>query len=289
MPDSLQAAMAAQIDVLEPTERRILRTAAVLGRSFRREVLRETLSADGLTRDPGKLTQLSDFLEADGPDRLALPQQPGARRRVRGAGLPDARETASCCRPRDGAAQRRPGVGRADAVAALLARRRRRARRGRTASWPATSARRAYANADAAAQYELALDAAKRTRRPDCRARSTRGPSWASFASWPAMLDASIAAYRRAADLADGRSGRCTPTCWCAERASTTGPGRTATAPAGRSRRRGDCWSRSTAPTPSAPERASTTVTAFIRLGQERLKERPGERHPGRGRVPCRR
>ena len=70
MPDSLQAAMAAQIDLLEPTERRILRTAAVLGRSFRREVLRETLSADGLTRDPGRLTQLSDFLEADGPDRL---------------------------------------------------------------------------------------------------------------------------------------------------------------------------------------------------------------------------
>ena len=56
-----------------------------------------------------------------------LPQQPGARRRLRGARLQDARKAASCCRTRHGAAQRGPRLGRPDALAALLPRRRRRA------------------------------------------------------------------------------------------------------------------------------------------------------------------
>ena len=39
MPESLQAATAAQVDLLDPRVRRVLRYASVLGRSFRREVL----------------------------------------------------------------------------------------------------------------------------------------------------------------------------------------------------------------------------------------------------------
>ncbi len=48
LPESVNAAMTRQIDRLPPTVRRILRYCAVLGRSFRREILDATLEADGL-------------------------------------------------------------------------------------------------------------------------------------------------------------------------------------------------------------------------------------------------
>ena len=62
--------MTRQIDRLPPTVRRILRYCAVLGRSFRREMLDATLGADGLVLDAATLGTLSEFLEPDGPERL---------------------------------------------------------------------------------------------------------------------------------------------------------------------------------------------------------------------------
>ncbi len=202
MPDSLQAAMAAQIDVLEPTERRILRTAAVLGRSFRREVLRETLSADGLTRDPGRLTQLSDFLEADGQDRL----------RFRNSLLRDAayEELAYKTRARlhraAGLATERLSADLVSDAPTLSLHFSRAGDDERTWTYgrmAGESARRAYANADAAAQYELALDAAKRLDAPAddlIDVLATLG----ELRMLAGMPDASVAAYRRAASLASG-------------------------------------------------------------------------------------
>lgn len=70
LPESVQAAMGAQVDELAPSVRRILRYCAVLGLSVRREVLEGTLAADGLVLDPATLTLLSGFVEHDGPDRL---------------------------------------------------------------------------------------------------------------------------------------------------------------------------------------------------------------------------
>ncbi|MFN8158036.1 MAG: adenylate/guanylate cyclase domain-containing protein [Candidatus Nanopelagicales bacterium] len=71
LPDNLHAALDAEIDRLDPQARRALRYASVLGRSFRRSVLDETLRYD----DDGELDaetfdRLKSFLEADGPQRL---------------------------------------------------------------------------------------------------------------------------------------------------------------------------------------------------------------------------
>ena len=69
LPESVQAAMSAQIDLLHPDARRVLRYCAVLGRSFRVEVLRRTLATDGLVADASTLSSLRAFLQPDGPDR----------------------------------------------------------------------------------------------------------------------------------------------------------------------------------------------------------------------------
>ncbi len=200
MPDSLQAAMAAQIDQLEPTERRILRTAAVLGRSFRREVLRETLSADGLTRDPGRLTQLSDFLDADGPDRLRFRNS-----LVRDAAYEElAYKTRARLHRAAGLATERLSADLVSDAPTLSLHFSRAGDDERTWTYgrmAGESARRAYANADAAAQYELALDAAKGLDVPT----SERIEVWTllgELRELAGMLSESIAAYRAAASLA---------------------------------------------------------------------------------------
>jgi class 3 adenylate cyclase/tetratricopeptide (TPR) repeat protein len=70
MPESLAAAVAAQIDQLPAHARRILRCASVLGRSFRVSLLRAVLRADGQVATDTDLAALSAFLAPDGPDRM---------------------------------------------------------------------------------------------------------------------------------------------------------------------------------------------------------------------------
>ena len=70
--------------------RRILRFCAVLGRSFRREVLQRILEADDLALDAKMLPapRLLHRGRRRGP--TPVPQQPGSRRGLRGPGLPGA-------------------------------------------------------------------------------------------------------------------------------------------------------------------------------------------------------
>jgi class 3 adenylate cyclase/tetratricopeptide (TPR) repeat protein len=70
LPESLYAALDAEIDALDNQARRALRYASVLGRSFRRSVLDETLRADDADVDAATLDRLRTFLEPDGPLRL---------------------------------------------------------------------------------------------------------------------------------------------------------------------------------------------------------------------------
>ena len=70
LPDSLHAALDAQIDALETVSRRVLRYASVLGRSFGTEVLEETLRAESLHLDDVTLSRLAHYLEGDGRTRL---------------------------------------------------------------------------------------------------------------------------------------------------------------------------------------------------------------------------
>ena len=70
VPTSLQGAMAAQVDALDPVARRALSYASVLGRSFRRQVLTEVLDAEQLVLDDVTTERLLQFLERDGDERL---------------------------------------------------------------------------------------------------------------------------------------------------------------------------------------------------------------------------
>jgi class 3 adenylate cyclase/tetratricopeptide (TPR) repeat protein len=69
LPASLETMMAAQIDALPPLARGVVRQAAVLGRSFRTDVLRELLPEHGDSVDAATLDQLSGVLEPDGAGR----------------------------------------------------------------------------------------------------------------------------------------------------------------------------------------------------------------------------
>ena len=199
LPASLNAVLTAQIDVLEPEERRVLRTAAVLGRSFRREVLRETLTADGLTSDPGGMGRLSDFFEPDGRTRLRFRNS-----LIRDAAYEElAYRTRSRLHRSAGLATERLSVD-LEADAATLALHFSRAgdpeRTWRYARLAGQVARSAYANADAASQYDLALQAARAIEVPTPEVIHT----WdvvGELRELAGMLPESVDAYRNAVRL----------------------------------------------------------------------------------------
>ena len=202
MPESLQAAMGAQIDLLDPHSRRILRYASVLGRSFRRVVLSETLASDDLEVDAASLSQLAEFLEPDGPERL----------RFRNSLVRDAAYEGLAYRTRArlhraaGLAMERLSTDLevdAPTLSLHFARAGDDERTWRYASMAGAAARRSYANADAAAQYELALDAAKRLDVPIEELIDAWGVL-GELRQLSGELDASVAAYGRATDLAAG-------------------------------------------------------------------------------------
>ena len=70
LPSSLEGMVAAQIDALSPLSRRVVRRAAVLGRSFRVGVLRDLFEDDEVALDDATQKELSDVLESDGEGRL---------------------------------------------------------------------------------------------------------------------------------------------------------------------------------------------------------------------------
>jgi tetratricopeptide (TPR) repeat protein len=70
VPDSINAAIAAQVDALTPPARRVLAYAAVLGRSFRRRVLFELMHADGFDLDEATRAELDQFFDRDGAARV---------------------------------------------------------------------------------------------------------------------------------------------------------------------------------------------------------------------------
>ncbi len=70
VPDSINAVVRAQVDALSPLARRVLGDAAVLGRSFRREVLDAVLAAEDRELDDPTQEELDRLLEPDGDTRL---------------------------------------------------------------------------------------------------------------------------------------------------------------------------------------------------------------------------
>ncbi|HET7899762.1 MAG TPA: adenylate/guanylate cyclase domain-containing protein, partial [Candidatus Nanopelagicales bacterium] len=160
MPESLHAALDAQIDALDPHSRRVLRYASVLGRSFRREVLDQTLRGDDLIVDEATVERLANFLEPDGPGRL----------RFRTGMIRDAAYEGLAYRLRT---RLHAAAGRAvetlstdleadaDTLALHFWRGGDAPKTWRYARMAGDRAAHAYANVDAAVQYQRALDAAR--------------------------------------------------------------------------------------------------------------------------------
>jgi tetratricopeptide (TPR) repeat protein len=204
LPDSLDALVSAQIDALSPLPIRLLRYASVLGRSFRLSVLNEILRDDPLELDPGAQDSLVGFLAADGPDRMRF--RHGVLRDVAYEGL-------SYKRRRDlhskaAHATERLAGDKTDAVADLLALHYSLAQEWeptwRYARIAADDARDAYANVDAATQYERALEAAGRLRRVNARDKAEVWEALGDVRELAGLYDDAIPAYRKAYGLRTG-------------------------------------------------------------------------------------
>ncbi len=201
LPDSLGAVVGTRIDALPPLPRRILQYASVLGRSFRTKTLRELIGREGLGLDAATRRELASFLEADG----------GSRLRFRHAMVRDvAYDGLSFRRRRQlhleaaGVAERE-AAGHVEDAADLLAMHYflggDHERAWHFSRIAGDSARDAYANVEAAASYEQALESARRlgTVPPGEQARvwidlgDVRGPI--------GLFDGAIEAYRRASRL----------------------------------------------------------------------------------------
>jgi class 3 adenylate cyclase/tetratricopeptide (TPR) repeat protein len=203
VPDSLQAALDAQIDALDPYSRQILRYASVLGRSFRREVLDETLALEDLALTDSTLRNLKRFLEPEGDTRL----------RFRTGMIRDAAYEGLAYRLR---ARLHAAAGQAveklstdlEADADTLSLHYWRGGNG-AATWKFAHlagdlASRAYANVDAAAQYERALDASRNLTDVTDDERLSLWLRLAAVRELAGLWDPALDALSRGAKLARG-------------------------------------------------------------------------------------
>ena len=210
MPESLHAALDAQIDALDTRSRRILRYASVLGRSFRTEVLAETLRAEGLEADDATLASLAGYLEHDGRTRLRFrtgmirdAAYEGLAYRLRArlhAAAGAAVETLSTDLDAD-----------ADTLSLHFSRGGDQAATWRYARMAGDRAARAYANVDAAVQYERALEAGRRLPDVTDADRLTLLTELAEVRNLAGLYDDALDALRQAARLA--RDDRDAPAC----------------------------------------------------------------------------
>lgn len=200
LPESVGGALSAQIDALLPHHRRILRYCAVLGRSFRTEILRLVLAADGIELTERDLGDLSAFLEADGAVRM----------RFRNSLVRDAAYEGLAYRIRARlhrtAAETLERISTdLDADAPTLALHFWRAgdaeRTWTYARRAGADARRAYANVDAAEMYERALEVSRRVDGVTDADRAELYAVLGELRELAGVLDGSIEAYRRAAAL----------------------------------------------------------------------------------------
>ncbi len=202
LPESVQAAMSAQIDLLHPDARRVLRYCAVLGRSFRVEVLRRTMAADGLEAESSTLSSLRAFLQPDGPDRWKFRNSlvrdaayEGLAYRIRSRLHRAAGETLEAMSTD------------LDADSPTLALHFWRAgdaeKTWTYAQMAGAEARHAYANVDAAEQYERALEVSRRVPGVTDADRAQLWSVLGELRELSGVLDGSVDAYRRAAALAE--------------------------------------------------------------------------------------
>ncbi|HEY5645827.1 MAG TPA: adenylate/guanylate cyclase domain-containing protein [Pseudomonadales bacterium] len=166
LPESLEAALSAQIDALDPPARQLLRYASVLGRSFSEEILAEVYGLDGQELPADLADWLDRFLEEETPGRFRFRNAllrdtvyEGLSFRLRArlhraAGVALEKRAAE---PEDIAHDLAPHFYRGEDFHKAL----------RYSVVAGRRSKAAYANADAAALFEIALAAARRVKADD--------------------------------------------------------------------------------------------------------------------------
>jgi class 3 adenylate cyclase/tetratricopeptide (TPR) repeat protein len=201
VPDSLEAAITAQVDALDPQARRVLRYATVLGRSFGRASLVALLDSEGLAADAATLKRLDGFIEADGDSRLRF--RIGLVRKTVYEGLAF-RQRVRLHREAGEAMERLASepAANADNLAMHFSIAGDYSRAWRYARLAADRAARAYANADAARLYRMALDAARKLPDIDPAERMQVWTDRGNVCRLAGLFDDALAAYREAYTLA---------------------------------------------------------------------------------------
>lgn len=200
VPDSLEAAIAAQVDALDHEARRVLRYATVLGSSFSLRSLAALLSAEDLAVDAAVLARLERFLAPDGDDGLRF--RVGLMHKTAYEGLAF-RLRVRLHRAAGEAMERRASdpATKADSLAIHFSMAGDHGRAWRYARMAAERAASAYANADAARLYRMALDAARKLTEIDAaelvRVWTQRG----DVCRLAGLFDDALAAYREAYKL----------------------------------------------------------------------------------------
>ena len=161
-PDVPSLALGTQIDALPPLARRLLRYAAVLGRTFGTEIVDRVLEDEGIALDAASRTALADFIEPAGEDRLQF--RHAMVRDVAYEGLSyGLRRTLHL---RAGEAVEAVAGGKPDEVADLLSLHyslgQQHPRAWHYARVAGDDALQNYANVEAATHYERALEAGRR-------------------------------------------------------------------------------------------------------------------------------
>jgi tetratricopeptide (TPR) repeat protein len=201
LPDSLGSMVSTEIDALAPLSRRVLRYCSVLGRSFRTVVVREILAQANLVLDSATRSALSDFIVGDGRGRL----------RFRHAMVRDVAYEGLSFRRRQ-ALHQRAGVviedmagddaeGVADILAMHFSIGRDYARAWQYGRIAGDRAREAYANEEAALQYERALEAARRLEACPERDLRTVWTHLGDVREQAGRYDGALDAYRRASQV----------------------------------------------------------------------------------------
>jgi class 3 adenylate cyclase/predicted ATPase len=203
LPDSLEAAINAEIDRLQPLPRALLRHAAVLGLRFRLSLLHAVLADSDLEVDPGSLDGLDEFIARDGADAAHF--RHAVLRDAAYAGLPYRRRRELHLRA-GAAIEQLAGAGVEREAASLsfhYAAGGHHAQAWHYARLAGASARAAYANVDAAAHYRFALDAARRLDDVDSHEVLATWTALGDVLEQAGVLADALDAYRRASRVVD--------------------------------------------------------------------------------------
>jgi len=200
VPDSLEAAIASQVDALDPLARRILRYVSVLGRSFARATAGELLGHEGLELDEANLDRLEDFLEPEGEHRLRF--RVGLVRKTIYEGLAfrlRARLHRSAGEILERMVADKATV--ADNLALHFSIAGDQERTWKYALVAADRAARAYANVDAARLYKLALEASRKVGSIPTDDLVRVWTAFGDACKFAGMFDQTLSAYLHASRL----------------------------------------------------------------------------------------